>query len=94
MFELAKFIPAEERVELLRKLFIINGESVKSTAEAIGAARAQVYRYLGMGRRHNYPSINVTVRILEALFDKEAEWTKERLKKILKTFEELLNQLS
>lgn len=94
ILELVKFIPEEERVELLRKLLAINDGSVKRTAEAIGAARAQVYRYLGMGRRHNYPSNDVTVRILEALLEKEAEWTKEKLRKTLKRFEELLNQLS
>ncbi|RLF11474.1 MAG: hypothetical protein DRJ69_01890 [Thermoprotei archaeon] len=66
-FEIAKYLPNEFRKELVQRLFEVNNRSVSATSRDMQTTRAQLYRYLGLSKRRNYPSERVTARALRAL---------------------------
>jgi hypothetical protein len=68
--EIAKYLPNEVRRELVQRLFEVNEHSICATSKDMQTSRVQLYRYLGLTKRRNYPSDEVTMRALKALYQK------------------------
>lgn len=93
LMELAKFIPNEVRRDLVKKLYDMNDQSIKRTAEDMKTSRIQIYRYLALSKRRNYPSDIITARALGALYLKQPQelinFLKEQTNKIKALIERL-----
>ncbi len=68
--QLAAYIPREEKRLLVKRLLEISGDSISRAASAASITKAQLYRYLGITKRKNYPSDRVMARVLEAIYNK------------------------
>jgi len=92
--EIARYLPNDFRRELVQRLFEINEHSIRATSKDMQTNRVQLYRYLGLTKRRNYPSDEVTMRVLKALYQKRPAELTHLLQQQLERMKRLLEALS
>ena len=90
--EIASFLPKEERIAFLENVIEASG-SIYKASKITGISRPQIYRYLSKVSRRNYPSDEVTARILRAAFQLRPMWTRQRLKALIKVLSDTVNKI-
>lgn len=90
---LSSFIPLKERYRFLEIVLEACGNNISKTAREIGITRAQLYRYLGRGERHDIPSDEVFARIIIAAYRLRPVKTKEIFRFLLNQFSTLVSRL-
>lgn len=90
---LSSFVPLKERYRFLEIVLEACGNNISKTAREIGITRAQLYRYLGRGERHDIPSDEVFARIIIAAYRLRPVKTKEIFRFLLNQFSTLVSRL-
>lgn len=90
--EIAEFIPKEERVAFLEYVVKSSG-SIYKASKIMGISRSQIYRYLSRASRKNYPSDEVTAKILRAAFQLRPLWTRQRLRALIKALGDIVDRI-
>lgn len=90
---LSSFVPLKERYRFLEIVFEACGNNISKTAREIGITRAQLYRYLGRGERHDIPSDEIFARIIIAAYRLRPVKTREIFRFLLSQFSALVSRL-
>ncbi|MEM0084968.1 MAG: helix-turn-helix domain-containing protein [Candidatus Methanomethylicia archaeon] len=92
-YKLAQFVPADERLKLIKIVFEACGENISKTAKEIGVTRAQIYRYLKRAERKDTPSDKIFSKVIIAAYRLRPAQTQDFFRFILRQMRELVSKL-